>query len=1078
MTIRNIQAAALLRRHLNVLKLGTGALAIAVSSSFAVPAVAQQTTSSMTGLVLLPNGEPATGATVEIVHVPSGTRSTASVNSEGRFNAAGLRVGGPYNITFSGQGIPRQVVEGVFTRLGEPYALDLVLESTQGTVDTMEEIVVTGERITQQLAMGSGRNFDEEAIRRTPTISRSIADVVRQDPKVFIDRANADAISIAGTNNRFNSLTVDGMRQNDDFGLNASGFATRRSPISLDAVEAIAVQTAPFDVKYSGFQGGNINLVTKSGTNEFHGSAFYLYSDDSLIGDESDGRQLDFTFKEKTYGATLGGPIIQDKLFFFTSYEKFDRSAPVSTGPAGSGFPNEAGNVSLADYNEIISILRTVYNYDPLDLPNSVDEDDEKILAKIDWNINDDHRASFTFQQTEGGLVEQTGSGSTSVAAPSHWYNSATTLKQYTAQLFSDWTADFSTELRVGRKEVETISDPLNGRNFAHFGVRTTDGGFVNVGPDISRHANYLTNDQNQISISGQYLLGDHTLTAGFDHEEVEVFNVFVQRSLGDFDFDSIEDLRNRRAARLRYRNSFTNNADAGAAAFGYKTDSFYAQDEWAVTPDLRLTLGLRYEIFSSKDEPLLNQNFLTRYGFSNTETLDGRDLWQPRFGFNYDLDERTTVRGGFGLFGGGTPNVWISNSFSNDGVTLVDQDYRRSAAGVSPTVNGEAVLDNVTGQVPQSVLDRNTTLRGDGSVNAIDPDFNIPSSWRYVIGIDREFDFGGLGDGWRFSAEAIYTNVRDGVIWQNLSLDQTGTAPDGRPVFTRRADRSAQDDLVLTNTSKGSSLVLSTDMSKDWETGYGDLGLFVGYAYTDAEDVNPGTSSVAFSNWQNLARTNPNDPELATSNYEIKHRFTWSASWSREFFEGFRSTLTVLGEHRSGLPYSLVFGGGSGASASTAFGDEGLRARQLFYVPATCDEVIFQGGLDCDKLNAFIADNGLEKYRGEITPRNAFRSDWVHTVDLSFRQEIPSFLEGHRASFTLDVMNFTNLLNNKWGRIDQVQFPNAETVARATVDPVTGKYIYAPVSGNDFRDPVQRIDDDAVQNAVWRIQVGVRYEF
>lgn len=1064
MAKRNTTAAAVLRRHLNALKLGSGALALAVASSWAVPAIAQETTSSMTGLVLTSQGEPAAGVQVEIVHVPTGTRTVSNVNAEGRFSAPGLRVGGPYTVTFSGTGVPRQAIDGLFIRLGEPAVIDLVLEGQAQAQAGIEEIVVTGERITQQVS-GTGRAFNEEQIQRAPTVNRDLKAALRLDPRVSLDPTNVDAISIAGANNRFNQLSVDGVRQGDDFGLNNNGYPTQRAPISLDAIEQLAVVTNPFDVEYSGFQGGLINIVTKSGSNDFSGSAFYYYTDDSITGDKSKNNTYQFTFEEKTYGGTFGGPILRDKLFFFLSYEKLESTVPQDFGPSGSGAPNQVSGITVAEYNQVLDISNRIYRFDAGALGAALPEDDEKILARVDWNITDDHRATFAYQKTEGNQTSDTGNSlsSRTIATLSHLYNRAITLEQYSGQIYSTWTDNFSTELKYGRKEVVTNQDSLRGTDFAEMEVRTAGGGIINVGPDEFRHANVLTNDLNSYKAKGEYLLGDHTITAGFEREELDVFNLFVPRSQGFYTFNSIADFEARRAATFSYQNAVSNNANDGAAQFAYDTNSLYLEDKWNVTPDLELTYGLRYDWWVSDDQPVLNPTFRNRYGFANTETLDGLDLWSPRLGFRYDLTDRTKLTGGVGVFGGGTPNVWISNSFSNDGQTITRQDFSRTSSALPVAT----VLDNVNGfDIPQAVLTRHGTLVGAGDVNALDPGFEIPSEWQAALGLTHDFDVPGFADGVRLTLDAQFAQTREAVLWQNIRFTRIGTLPDGRPRYGLIPGATGGNDYLLTNTGEGNRMTLSAALDAGWETAFGDIDAYVGYAFQDSEDVNPGTSSTASSNWDNVAVADMNNPEKATSNYEIRHRVTWETSWSKTFFEGFKTTLSFVGEHRTGRPYSFTFRDGG-----SIFGDsrQDARDRQLFYVPANCNEVILRN-VTCADLDAFIERNELGEYRGQIVPRNSHRSPWVHTVDMSLRQEIPAFFKGHRAVLTFDVQNLTNLLNNDWGRLEQVGFPSVAPVTTPSIDAATGRYIYTGLSDPNLTTSARR--------SVWQIQVGVRYEF
>ena len=608
---------------------------------------------------------------------------------------------------------------------------------------------------------------------------------MRVDPKAWVDPTNSDALEVAGVNNRYNTITVDGVRQNDDFGLNNNGYPTQRSPLSVDAIEAVSVLTAPFSVEYSFFRGSTINMVTKSGTNEFTGSAFYYTGDDSLLGDETKDTEVDLVFDEEIYGGTLGGPIIKDNLFFFLSYEKLEREAPQDIGPAGSGFPVQVPGVTQAEYDQVRQIGLDVYNFDVGETLASAPEQDEKILAKLDWNINDSHRASLAYQRTEGNelIVNTTNNnaGTNRLGAPSNWYDRAILMETASLQLFSDWNEYFSTEVKLARKEVDTAQVSLFGTDFGEMIIQTPSGGQMFIGSDEFRHANELTNDVDSIKLKGNFFLGDHTIMVGYEREMLDIFNVFVPRSQGQWRFASIDDFEAQVATSLSYGNAFTNDAADGAATFGYDVDSVYFQDEWQATPDLKFQAGVRMDIFSGDDVPLLNTNFAGRYGFNNQQTLDGRDLMMPRIGFNWQWTPQTTVYGGWGIFGGGTPNVWVSNSFSNDGVTVVRVDVPdEDLPELDPSLIGGNGFD-----IPQAVLDFNAAQRGDGPVNAIDPNFEIPSQYRWNLGIQHTLP-------WdiEMTADIIYSRVKDEVLWQDIRLEQIATAPDGRPIYGPAAGR------------------------------------------------------------------------------------------------------------------------------------------------------------------------------------------------------------------------------------------------------------------------------------------------
>ncbi len=1085
------------RRPLRLAALGA-AVALALSAPFAA---AQETTSQLTGFVFGSDGRPIAGASVTITHVPSGTSEITMTNAGGQFTANGLRVGGPYRVTAQAQGMQDTSVEELYTELAQRTSVTLFAQPFE-TLPGIEVIGATERDVT----IGVGTRFGERDVKELPSISRDIKDVVRVDPKAWVDPTNSDALEVGGVNNRYNTITVDGVRQSDDFGLNNNGYPTQRSPLSVDAIEAVSVLTAPFSVEYSFFRGSTINMVTKSGTNETTGSAYYYKGDDSLLGDRTGDVDVNLVFDEDVYGATLGGPIVKDRLFYFLSYEKLDRKAPQDTGPTGSGFPVEIPGVTQDEYDRVRQIGLDVYDYDIGETLRSAPEEDEKILAKLDWNINGSHRATLAYQRTEGNelIVNTTNNNpaNSRLGAPSNWFDRAITMETASLQLFSDWNERFSTEFKYAHKEVDTVQASLFGTDFGEMVIATPSEGTMYIGSDEFRQANRNANDIDTVKLKGSFFLADHTITAGYEREMLDIFNLFVPRSEGQWTFAGIDDFEAQTAESLSYANAFTNDARDGAAIFSYDVDSLYVQDEWQATPDLKLEAGLRLDLFSSGDKPKLNQNFTDRYGFDNQETLDGRELVMPRIGFNWQWTPGTTLYGGLGLFGGGTPNVWISNSFSNDGVTVVRTNVDRT--GTHPELIG--ALDGVNGyEIPQDVLDFNATQRGDSTVNAIDPAFEVPSQYRWNLGVKRTLP-------WEIelTADWIYSRVKDEVLWRDLRLEQVGAAPDGRPIYAQRDDGrdSSIQDLLLTNTGQGSGTVLSLELSKTWRLASGRYDAYLGYANEDVSDVNPGTSSTASSNWDNVATSDPNDPGLATSNYEIRHRLNGSFSWRKAYFGDYETSVALFGEHRSGRPYSYTFGN---ADTGGIWGDPrqggNARQRQLFYVPdgdvifeARCTQADVDGGVPgcadttsfssanagaavfAADMDSYIHQQGLEKWRGRIMPRNSHRSPWVSVLDLRMAQELPVFRKS-RGIVTVDVENFANLLNSDWGQLRQVSFPYMAPVVDVDRIETSGCpngaascYVYHSRAG--ATGPVKPFETVSSLPSVWRIQLGFRVEF
>ncbi len=1076
-------------------------LLVSLAATFigAIDAHAQVNTSGIRGTVTAGDDGTKLGyVEVTLIHKPSGNTKSTFTNESGAFAFNGLRVGGPYSIKVFMEGFLPQGADGIYLSAGKKENFPFVLPVAGETIQ------VTGS--AAKATTSDKRVFDDKTIQELPSIGRDPKDIARLSPDAIIDDSNSDAISIGGANNRFNSVTIDGIRQDDDFGLNAGGFPTRRSPVSLAAIEEVAVETSPFDVRYGKFLGGNINIVTKSGTNDFHGNLFAAYTDENFTGTRTGPERRTGDFREARYGLSLGGPIVKDKVHFFASVEGLSATTPTDIGVLGSGAAIEVTDITAAELAQVQEITRRVYGFEPGQpdcdangrcRTQSLDEDDLKLLVKLDWAINEKHRATAKYQRTTGNEIRQQFSSARRLTLTSNWYNATDTLNAFNAQLFSDWTDNFSTEIEFSGKIVDNRQAPLNGADFAQVTIDGADkdgdgiaDGEIRLGPDRFRHANKLDNNLFHFKTQANYLFSNHQLTAGWELDLFSVNNLFVQRSLGDVDYDSIADFEALAPSRFRYNNSITGNANDARADWGYSTHAVYLQDQFDPTPNLTFQAGVRGEIYQTGSDVVQNDNFEIRNGFLNTATIDNKFLVMPRAGASWRAIPRLNLRGGVGLYGGGTPNVWLSNSYTNDGVRVASADSRVAAelAGF----NGRDIPDAI---VQQQIMNVN------GNVDALDPDFSLPSTWKASLGADYTFDIpkvGPIGYDFEVKANYVYSRVNRGVTWQDLRRDSdlfpnnqpVGTLPDGRPYYdntcvagdaTSCFNPERGYDLFLTNVNGGSIHSATLSLAKS----IGPLSLSGSYAFQRATDVNPATSSTSASNYGRVAVVDPQNLTVATSNYERAHRLVGILQLSGKPFKNHKglfasyvndlsTNLALFWESRSGQPFSYTYDGNDD-DLGRLFGEEAEfadRNRNLFYVPDGSGNDVILDGIDENEFNNVLEQTGLSKYRGQIAPRNAFRSPWFHKLDMRFSQELPSPIKGHKGKFILDIENVGNLLSSKWGRFEQVNFPYVAPLVDVNVDPATGQYIYSDLRTTD---DLVRVNIPA---SIWRIQMTLMYDF
>ena len=1034
----------------NNLFLGVAAIALVAPAAVS----AQETTSSIRGTVTNA-GAPVGGASVVATDVGSGTRSETTTDANGGFSLPGLRVGGPYTVEVTSP-VGNKTVTEIFTVVQQAFSLPIELSATETTAgdapaDDGAEIVVRASAIRGAGVRSNGPQtvLTQTDIQKVASVNRDVRDIVRRDPLATLDLTNmgerGGAVSIAGVNPRFNRFTINGVQVGDNFGLNQDASPTNRGPVPFDALAQVSVSAAAYDFRQGNFQGGAIDTVLLSGTNEFHGTGFYSQNTDELQGDKSDGTKFVIpNYKSETYGATFRGPIIKDKLFFMVSAERNTDPRPFATQVS------QIPNLSLDTINRVVGTTSGLYGYNPGGVLTINNRKDEKIAGRIDWNITTGQRLSLSYINAYDSLDSQNNT-STSATTPSYGLESnayalTELLRAGIAQLNSDWTDNLSTEIRGIYKYSKRGQEPLLGRGFAQFRVcadNVSAGSLtactntvptVAFGPDNNRQTNQLFFDTWAGSFLSRLRMNDHEFKTLVEFNENRTFNNFVPNSLGNYFFDSLTDYQNRRAAQLAVSVPLNGQPDGAAADFHYDQWTFGMQDDWQVTDALQFSYGFRWDVYGMRDRPTFNPNFDARNGYANTNTYKGQEIFQPRLSFNWKTNDILRLRGGAGIFGGGSPDIYLSNSFSNTVLSNAVTFTRATAAGNTCTGNVPAAicaaaLNNVTGQLPTTVTDyvRSAATASLTNSGALDPDFKLPSSYKATLSAD--LDLFGIN----FGADYYFSAAKDQIIFTDARSVVIGTLPDGRPRYGARTTFADNNyDILTTNTGKGRTHigVVRFDKTFDW-------GLSLGGSYTrqDVRDVSPATSSTINSNYQNQIFSDPNLPALGRSNDEIKWQFKYSLGFDRAFFGDARTRIQLFGETRAGRPYSYVMNNNVGTVRSPVFGTILNSNQQLLYVPTgTSDPIVsYDTAATQSALDAFINDSKLSKYRGRIAAKNIGRSQSFTRIDLHVEQELPTSIGTSRVSVFADINNVLNLIDSDWGALKQFGFPYAASLVQVT---------------------------------------------
>jgi hypothetical protein len=1088
---------------LNFLQL-TFFLTLAAVTSFAQGV----TTASISGVARDSKGEPLPGCNIVAIHIPSGTMYGTSARTDGGFNIPNVRIGGPYKITASFVGYNSHEKEGINLSLGVTFNVDFDLTET-GT--ELQQVVVSASSLINSDRTGAITNVSTTQIQQLPTLSRSFNDYVRLTPQ-------ATGTSFGGRSNGYNNITVDGGLFNNAFGLSGTvGGQTNAQPISLDAVDQITTSLAPYDVREGSFTGAGINVVTRSGTNEVSGSVYHFFRNEDFVNDKVRDLKSPFnSFGVKNTGFRLGGPIVKDKLFFFVNYELERRDDPGSTFLAAR--PGVSGsNVSAAqasDLDALSSFLQENYGFNVGPYENyDRKSDSDKAAIKIDWNINTTHKLTLKYNyldsyrdvvpSTSGAIGNTRSPGQTGLPFLAAYYRINNNLNSFTAELNSNFGNKYANKFQVGYSAFRDFREiPTSNIPFPLVDIGNGSGQFLtSFGTEPFSANNILNTNVIQISDNFDVYKGKHTLSFGTYNEIYKFENGFSPNYYGLYQFASLDDFYASAAGTpgriAAYQLSYSAAPDGSFPLVETRAVQlgFYAQDKYEVSRKLNVTLGLRVDIpiidaDIARNEQAASFTFRDGATVETDKVQESQLLWSPRVGFNWDImgDGKTQIRGGSGIFTGRVPYVWISNQSSNNGVLFGSKVYsavERATLVFSNDV--DAYRPGVNGNPPASA-------NPNYNLAVTDKDFKFPQVWRTNLAVDHSF-----ADNFIASLDFAYTKDINAVYHQNINLPNSprnAVGADNRPIFypgfpttnsnstaNTRLNGNISDAILMKNTNKGYSYFITAQLRKTFDFG---LDAMVAYTHTESESVNDG-GSIAQSIWRDRQVSgDPNANVLGSFSNLQRDRIIASMNYRKEYLGHLATSVGIFYDLAPANPrFSYTYAGDMNGDNSGGGGND------LIYIPrdrgeivlldiANSDGTIYTADEQWADLNTYISqDDYLSERRGKYAERNGGQRPWFGQLDFRLLQDFFINVKGKRNTIQLsvDIFNFGNLLNSKWGVLEM---PNRTTLLTFAGYNAEGspQFTYPYLNNSSKETLTKTFRDDLTELSRWQMQLGIRYIF
>ncbi|MBR6606760.1 MAG: TonB-dependent receptor [Prevotella sp.] len=1009
-------------------------------------AVAQVTTSGMSGKVTA-NGEEVIGATIEAVHTPSGTRYVGVTNTKGMYYIQGMRSGGPYEVKVSYIGYQTKLVKDVTLQLGETYNLNSVMSEDE---NVLSEVVVQGRGSKFAVEKtGATTNINNLQIQAMPTVNRSITDITRLSPY------GGNGMSFAGADGRTANFTDDGANFNNNFGL-SDNLPGGGNPISLDAIEELQVVISPFDVRQTNFIGGGVNAITKSGTNTFKGTAYVYHRNENMRGDAIEGEQIAGA-REKDrntlYGFTLGGPIIKDKLFFFVNGEYSETPSVAVRWRATENGQGDADNyqsyTTIADMERVSEHVLQKYGYNTGSYNSfPADEDNVKILARLDWNINQNHKLALRYNHTNNTAwnppsATSMDGGTRSAYARTSLYSMAFANSMYSMnnkvhsfsldlnsrlsdQLSNQFLATFSKldDVRDSESSEFPFIDILDGTN------TTTQ--YMSLGYELFTHNNAVHNTIFNVKNDLTYYMGNHKIIGGISYEYQMADNQYMRNGTGYYRYQSVDDFINGAAPEVVCLTYGYGGETKPAARVQFSKFGLYAQDEWTVNDKLKVTGGIRFDGLFFNNGDLMTNKAIYELDYNgrhiDTGKWPGNSLTvSPRVGFTYDVfgDKSLKVRGGTGLFSGRLPLVFFTNMPTNSGMIQYQAQINEKNAnkmgfsmddfkgGLVCDANGKPTIAALKDKLfslgyPQDITPEDGTVPS--SISAVDPDFKMPQVWKTSIAVDYSLP---VSFPFTITAEGIFNKTLNGVTlsdWSMIPVEGFArfNGADSRPMYPSDF-RNNTKAFVLENTSKGYGWSANVTVNmKPIET----LSLMAAYTHTVSKELTGMPGSNAESAFTYVPTVNgPNNIGLHNSEYVTPDRFVASATHSDKH----GNHLSLIYEAwRGGYNYSYMM-------ANDMNGD-GYNYDAL-YIPtdAEVENGLFRFVSENDKTRFmdYVHNNDyLKDNQGEYAEAYSVYSPWVHRVDLSYKHDFKVNVgkSTHKLQLSCDIKNVLNLFNSEWG--------------------------------------------------------------